>query len=171
VCVCVCVAEALHLANLICATGYIFPIDDHILVVKNDGAYYRFQVACSCVELSLLSIILKPQTTASCHITSGCDVRLLLASDTEMCDVLVLVAMGVAHRSQALYGLRVGKIDPLHFQDGCRKRRLSHTLSVLSLSLGVFLSVLVVLLIRASFYVVLFYVFLCVCVLSVGCSC
>jgi len=46
VCVCVCVvlAEALHLANLMCATGYIFPIDDHILAVKNDGAYYRFQV-------------------------------------------------------------------------------------------------------------------------------
>ena len=37
-------AEALHLANLVCATGYIFPIDDHILLVKNDGAYYRFQV-------------------------------------------------------------------------------------------------------------------------------
>ena len=37
-------AEALHVANLICATGYIFPIDDHILLVKNDGAYYRFQV-------------------------------------------------------------------------------------------------------------------------------
>jgi len=37
-------AEAVHLANLMCATGYIFPIDDHILVVKNDGAYYRFQV-------------------------------------------------------------------------------------------------------------------------------
>ena len=37
-------AEALHLANLMCANGYIFPIDDHILVVKNDGAYYRFQV-------------------------------------------------------------------------------------------------------------------------------
>jgi len=37
-------AEALHLANLMCASGYIFPIDDHILTVKNDGAYYRFQV-------------------------------------------------------------------------------------------------------------------------------
>jgi len=46
-CMCVRVhvsAEALHLSNLMCATGYIFPIDDHILVVKNDGAYYRFQV-------------------------------------------------------------------------------------------------------------------------------
>jgi len=80
-----------------------------------------------------------------------------------MCDVLVLVAMGVAHRSQALYGLRVGRTDPLHFQDGCRKRQLNQALSVLSLSLGVFLSVFVVLLIRASYYVVLFYVFLCVC--------
>ena len=37
--------EALHLANLMCAHGYIFPIDDHILTVKNDGAYYRFQVS------------------------------------------------------------------------------------------------------------------------------
>ena len=36
--------EALHLANLLGAYGYIFPIDDHILTVKNDGAYYRFQV-------------------------------------------------------------------------------------------------------------------------------
>ena len=45
-CVCVMLAEALHLANLMCANGYIFPIDDHILVVKNDGAYYRFQVSC-----------------------------------------------------------------------------------------------------------------------------
>jgi len=51
VCVSVCLAEALHLANLICATGYIFPIDDHILVVKNDGAYYRFQVCYSVLLL------------------------------------------------------------------------------------------------------------------------
>jgi len=36
-------AEAVHLANLMCASGYVFPIDDHILTVKNDGAYYRFQ--------------------------------------------------------------------------------------------------------------------------------
>lgn len=38
------VAEALHIAHLMGAHGYIFPIDDHILTVKNDGAYYRFQV-------------------------------------------------------------------------------------------------------------------------------
>lgn len=37
-------AEALHVAHLMGAHGYIFPIDDHILTVKNDGAYYRFQV-------------------------------------------------------------------------------------------------------------------------------
>ena len=35
--------EALHLANLISAHGYLFPIDDHMLVVKNDSTYYRFQ--------------------------------------------------------------------------------------------------------------------------------
>ena len=38
------VAEALHLAHLIAAHGYLFPIDDHILTVKNDNTYYRFQV-------------------------------------------------------------------------------------------------------------------------------
>ncbi|CAG7818463.1 unnamed protein product, partial [Allacma fusca] len=35
--------EALHLAHLLSAHGYIFPIDEHILTVKNDSAYYRFQ--------------------------------------------------------------------------------------------------------------------------------
>jgi len=37
-------AEALHVAHLLSAHGYIFPIDDHILTVKNDSAFYRFQV-------------------------------------------------------------------------------------------------------------------------------
>lgn len=37
--------EALHLANLMAAHGYFFPIDDHILTVKNDNTYYRFQVS------------------------------------------------------------------------------------------------------------------------------
>ena len=53
-CVSVVIAEALHLASLMCATGYIFPIDDHILVVKNDGAYYRFQVPSVLRYLSVL---------------------------------------------------------------------------------------------------------------------
>lgn len=37
-------AEALHLAHLMSAHGYFFPIDDHILTVKADGTFYRFQV-------------------------------------------------------------------------------------------------------------------------------
>ncbi|XP_059621105.1 regulator of G-protein signaling 7 [Phlebotomus argentipes] len=35
--------EALHLAHLLASHGYLFPIDDHILTVKNDGTFYRFQ--------------------------------------------------------------------------------------------------------------------------------
>jgi len=38
------VAEALHLAHLMAAHGYFFPVEDHILTVKNDGTLYRFQV-------------------------------------------------------------------------------------------------------------------------------
>lgn len=37
------VTEALHLAHLLACHGYLFPIDDHILTVKNDGTFYRFQ--------------------------------------------------------------------------------------------------------------------------------
>ena len=36
--------EALHLACLMAAHGYFFPIEDHILTLRNDGTYYRFQV-------------------------------------------------------------------------------------------------------------------------------
>ncbi|CAF2384768.1 unnamed protein product [Rotaria sp. Silwood2] len=35
--------EALHLANLMSSCGYILPIEDHVLTVKNDGTFYRFQ--------------------------------------------------------------------------------------------------------------------------------
>ncbi|CAM1292875.1 RGS7 (predicted) [Pycnogonum litorale] len=35
--------KALHLAHLMAAHGYFFPIDDHVLTVKNDGTFYRFQ--------------------------------------------------------------------------------------------------------------------------------
>ncbi|XP_013383329.1 regulator of G-protein signaling 7 [Lingula anatina] len=38
--------EALHMANLMASHGYMFPIDDHILSVKNDNTYYRFQTPC-----------------------------------------------------------------------------------------------------------------------------
>uniref|UniRef100_A0A336LQ91 CSON000735 protein n=1 Tax=Culicoides sonorensis TaxID=179676 RepID=A0A336LQ91_CULSO len=37
------VTEALHIANLLSSHGYLFPIDDHLLAVKNDGTFYRFQ--------------------------------------------------------------------------------------------------------------------------------
>lgn len=36
--------EALHFAHLVASHGYMFPIDDHILTVKNDGSFFRFQV-------------------------------------------------------------------------------------------------------------------------------
>ena len=36
--------EALCLANRMASFGYFFPIDDHVLNVKNDNTYYRFQV-------------------------------------------------------------------------------------------------------------------------------
>ncbi|XP_029845738.1 regulator of G-protein signaling 7 isoform X1 [Ixodes scapularis] len=35
--------EALHLAHLMSSHGYFFPIDDHMLTVKADGTFYRFQ--------------------------------------------------------------------------------------------------------------------------------
>uniref|UniRef100_A0A8C9RUN9 Regulator of G protein signaling 6 n=1 Tax=Scleropages formosus TaxID=113540 RepID=A0A8C9RUN9_SCLFO len=36
-------AEAIHLGSLIAALGYIFPISDHVLTLKDDGTFYRFQ--------------------------------------------------------------------------------------------------------------------------------
>ncbi|XP_049595432.1 regulator of G-protein signaling 6 isoform X1 [Syngnathus scovelli] len=36
-------AEAIHLGSLIAAHGYIFPISDHVLALKDDGTLYRFQ--------------------------------------------------------------------------------------------------------------------------------
>lgn len=38
--------EAQHVAHLLGSHGYIFPIDEHVLTVRNDSAYYRFQVGC-----------------------------------------------------------------------------------------------------------------------------
>nr|CAB3265561.1 regulator of G-protein signaling 7-like [Phallusia mammillata] len=35
--------EAIHLGSLIAAHGYFFPIDDHVITLKNDGSFYRFQ--------------------------------------------------------------------------------------------------------------------------------
>uniref|UniRef100_A0AAY4BGF5 Regulator of G-protein signaling 6 n=1 Tax=Denticeps clupeoides TaxID=299321 RepID=A0AAY4BGF5_9TELE len=36
-------AEAIHLGSLIAAHGYFFPISDHVLTLKDDGTFYRFQ--------------------------------------------------------------------------------------------------------------------------------
>ncbi|XP_060099382.1 regulator of G-protein signaling 7 isoform X1 [Heteronotia binoei] len=35
--------EALHLGTLMAAYGYFFPISDHVLTLKDDGTFYRFQ--------------------------------------------------------------------------------------------------------------------------------
>ncbi|XP_066550423.1 regulator of G-protein signaling 6 isoform X2 [Amia ocellicauda] len=35
--------EAIHLGSLITAQGYFFPISDHVLTLKDDGTFYRFQ--------------------------------------------------------------------------------------------------------------------------------
>lgn len=35
--------ESIHLGSLIAAHGYFFPIDDHVITLKNDGTFYRFQ--------------------------------------------------------------------------------------------------------------------------------
>lgn len=44
-CLCVCFeAEAMHIGSLIAAQGYFFPISDHILSLRDDGTFYRFQV-------------------------------------------------------------------------------------------------------------------------------
>ncbi|KAF3844765.1 hypothetical protein F7725_007928, partial [Dissostichus mawsoni] len=37
------IAEAIHLGSLVAAHGYIFPISDHVLTLKDDGTLYRFQ--------------------------------------------------------------------------------------------------------------------------------
>uniref|UniRef100_A0AAQ4RKY4 Regulator of G protein signaling 6 n=1 Tax=Gasterosteus aculeatus aculeatus TaxID=481459 RepID=A0AAQ4RKY4_GASAC len=36
-------AEAMHVGSLIAAQGYFFPISDHVLSLKDDGTFYRFQ--------------------------------------------------------------------------------------------------------------------------------
>ncbi|RXM31106.1 hypothetical protein EOD39_7272 [Acipenser ruthenus] len=35
--------EALHVGTLMAAHGYFFPISDHVLTLKDDGTFYRFQ--------------------------------------------------------------------------------------------------------------------------------
>lgn len=35
----------MHIGSLIAAQGYFFPISDHVLTLKDDGTFYRFQVS------------------------------------------------------------------------------------------------------------------------------
>lgn len=51
-------AEAIHLGSLIAAHGYVFPISDHVLTLKDDGTLYRFQVRKkkSTLRLSLICV-------------------------------------------------------------------------------------------------------------------
>lgn len=49
-------AEAIHLGSLIAAHGYIFPISDHVLTLKDDGTLYRFQVQSSTFGKALINI-------------------------------------------------------------------------------------------------------------------
>lgn len=35
----------MHIGSLIAAQGYFFPISDHVLSLKDDGTFYRFQVS------------------------------------------------------------------------------------------------------------------------------
>lgn len=39
------ITDAVHLAHLLSSHGYLFPIDDHQLTVKNDGTFYRYKKA------------------------------------------------------------------------------------------------------------------------------
>ena len=39
------IVEAIHIGSLIAAQGYFFPISDHVLALKDDGTFFRFQVS------------------------------------------------------------------------------------------------------------------------------
>lgn len=49
-------AEAIHLGSLVAAHGYIFPISDHVLTLKDDGTLYRFQVQKAATGESLMCV-------------------------------------------------------------------------------------------------------------------
>lgn len=49
--------EALHLGTLMAAHGYFFPISDHVLTLKDDGTFYRFQVRIVIVMLWFLFVL------------------------------------------------------------------------------------------------------------------
>lgn len=58
--------EAIHLGSLIAAQGYIFPISDHVLTMKDDGTFYRFQVGLPAPCSEELSLIIWSQFRRTC---------------------------------------------------------------------------------------------------------
>lgn len=56
-CICFLSVEALHLGTLMAAHGYFFPISDHVLTLKDDGTFYRFQVRRMIVMLGSLFVL------------------------------------------------------------------------------------------------------------------
>ena len=63
--------EALALANRMSSFGYFFPIDDHVLTVKNDNTYYRFQVMIFKVTNTLKLVVRKNTRCLAALITTN----------------------------------------------------------------------------------------------------
>ncbi|RMC00495.1 hypothetical protein DUI87_23106 [Hirundo rustica rustica] len=49
--------EAIHLGSLIAAQGYVFPISDHVLTLKDDSTFYRFQIGVGESKLKALALL------------------------------------------------------------------------------------------------------------------
>jgi len=60
--------EALHLAHLMAAHGYFFPIDDHMLTVKNDNTFYRFQVSLHLMFHCPNETVMFPSNICNCYV-------------------------------------------------------------------------------------------------------
>lgn len=59
--------EAIHLGSLIAAQGYVFPISDHVLTLKDDGTFYRFQVGEPSALLVCPFLLFSGSTKLSIH--------------------------------------------------------------------------------------------------------
>ena len=101
-------------------------------------------------QRSQLSVSSTNDCRASCNMTKELELSL---------SVLSVIVSHV--------GSGVERIDLFRFLAGCRKSQLNQALSVLSITLGFFLSVSIVLLSRATFCIVLFCVIYMFCLLVV----
>ena len=76
--------EALQLANRMAECGYFFPIDDgHVLQVKNDGTYYRFQVSALLSKYSMFEIQVQKEKNLDQHQTRISNVGFVTTSFIE----------------------------------------------------------------------------------------